>query len=301
MSDVSIFTLRNHPELLTDYVSLVEVAFGYGPYEAHRFEQDFYPLLAEFNWENCYGLVSREGECTATIAAYDRSLIYKGEEVVVTILGAIAVAPKCRGQGYFKQLIHSVMELKRPQTDLFLLWSDKEEMFQKFGLQRAFEQTIYFKNESLANVGMDISEKKLCDLTDDEWAMVQAAFDQKYGKINHLSRSHQNYWKHMRAMSSVKCGLMKTRAQSSHFIGYYFVGKGKDLPGIVHEWAASDEILARNYILSRYEIWDYPFKNGASMSDSATGTSFLALARAETAAGRALLQENLFIGGVDSL
>jgi len=295
------------PDLLGSYEALIEESFGYSAQEGYRFKDDFFPLLNVNNWENCYGLLNSGDECVATVAVYERNLVAQQlGEIKVVILGGIAVAKKVRGQGLFRRLMNDVREIKRKNADLFLLWSEKEEMFGRFGFSAMFSQQILFKKEKVA-VDFDqkflFEEKKLCDLNLDEWEIVKDAFSCKYERIAHLHRNDGAYWDYMKSMKSVTCGLLKEKSMSGEIIGYYFMGKGKDLPGIVHEWALVSEKIhligqAKEEILQRYEIWDYPFFN---VNKDEGVNSYSVLGKWVNQEMKWKQIENVFIGGVDSL
>ena len=305
MSEFVFFNLQESSQLLLGYIALVEKEFGYIEGEGFHFEDDFYPLLDKENARNAFGYYEKSNdEIVATIACYERKVWIPDSKkyLNVLIMGAMTVREAEQGKGIFRSLMKRVLKEKK-DSDLYLLWSEKEELFAKFGFERMFEQFIVPRIEDDRRTGKAISqswvleEKFAKDWDKETWSSIRDAFQKRYKNIIILGR--EMYWSKIEKMPSVNVGVIK---DGRNFMGYFFCGKGKDLPNIVHEWGFADEQYEAEIlklINQRYTIWDYPFLCYKNLVHARS--SFAALGMIENKDILKILPSSLFVGGVDSL
>ena len=123
-----ITTLKEHPEHYSQTIALIEKAFGY-PQE-HKFDVDFYPLMAKDNHSNCYILLE-DNTVVGHIGRLTKNLSINTKEYPINMYGGIAISKGQRGQGLFSKLFNHVLQ-SSPQTPLNILWSDQVELYNKF-------------------------------------------------------------------------------------------------------------------------------------------------------------------------
>ncbi len=305
MGEFIFFNLQESSKLLAGYITLVEKEFGYSEGEGFYFEDDFYPLLEKENSRNAFGYYEKSNEkIIATIACYERKLWIPGLKkfLNVLIMGAMTVRGTEQGKGIFRSLMERVL-IEKKEFDLYLLWSEKEELFAKFGFKKMFKQTIVPKvgddlpADKVKNQGWILEERFAKDWDKETWSLIRGAFQKRYKNNFFLDR--EMYWNKIEKMPSVNVGILK---DGKNFIGYYFCGKGKDLPGIVHEWGFADEQYETEIlklINQQYTIWDYPFLCYKNLVHAYP--SFAALGMIKNKDILKILPTELFIGGVDSL
>jgi predicted N-acetyltransferase YhbS len=124
---MTITNLKSSPPLLASTLSLIEKAFQYE--KGHHFDVDFAPLMDESNHENCFVKLNTEGNVIAHIGFCKRTL--GGHPI--GMLGGIAVDERYRGEGYFQELMQEIISEHRGNVAFFLLWSDQEKLYKKFG------------------------------------------------------------------------------------------------------------------------------------------------------------------------
>lgn len=295
---VEFFTLKENPARRESYIKVIEESFEYTSESSTRLCDDFYPLFAEENASHCYGLWDPAAqEVVATTAAFKRSI---SKKLVATILGGIVVNPKRRGQGHLRYLLEKIFLRQDASTDAYMLWSEKEELFAKFGFVPAFEQMIIPKQEggAVLPLGWEVAECRLNQISPSLWPQIQQAFMQRYGSVPHMDRAQ--YWDCIKGMTSVIGGILTCNGE---FAGYYFRNKGKDLPGIVHEWSLQQDFSSKEHIevflshlTNQFSIWDYPDSN----LNLPYHRSILGLVKVVRPSWTEQLQ-SLFVGGVDSL
>ena len=224
--------LKNDPNRLTDCIKLIENSFKYS--EEHSFSRDFNLLVDKSNHHNCY-FVEENDQVLATVFTLPRVLAFnKSNSLPVLFIGGISVSPDCQGQGIFRSLFETVLSLNS-DFGLYLLWSDLSSLYEKFDFYEfgLIEEVIGTSEVSeLNNLSLEdfnnLKSKyeqlnKSCILpkrTDSEWELL---WNNK--SINKLCDSHRNV---------------------------YFLDKGMDLQGIIHE-----SYLHADKNLTSFPLWKF--------------------------------------------
>jgi predicted acetyltransferase len=136
-----IISLNEEPSFYEATLKLIERSFQYK--KPNSFETDFYPLINKENHQNCFIMVDENENVLAHIGVKKKFLTLKGEKFPIAMLGGIAVDEKFRGEGHFQTLMNDVLAEKRSDVTFFLLWSDMEKLYNKFGFHLCGKQVEY--------------------------------------------------------------------------------------------------------------------------------------------------------------
>jgi len=207
-----IFPLKDKPSCFKKTIDLIERCFNYQ--KPNSFEIDFAPLIDKSNHANCFILVDENENVLAHVGVKECLI----NNHPVCMLGAIAVDENNRGKGLFQELFQFVMAEKRDECAFFILWSDQENLYRRYGfylcgMQFELEQTTgekKFKNGSFADIKANFSSFKNLYMTPErDWSLVE------------------------------KISSAQIFANEE---GYFVLGKGQDLTGIIHEYGCRGEI-----------------------------------------------------------
>lgn len=132
--------LEKSPQYIEQTKVLIESSFGYS--SNHSFAVDFYPLFNPSNFKHCHILIDNN-QVIAHIGIKQR--ILKGHKL--TMYGGIAISEKYRGKGIFKDFFNSIVTMYS-NCALHLLWSDKLDLYKKFGFHPAGELHQYTKEKT---------------------------------------------------------------------------------------------------------------------------------------------------------
>lgn len=226
----AIKTLKQVPHLKEKTLQLIENSFGYTT--PHAFAVDFAPLIDESNLQNCFILESEEEKVIAHIGVREVSLNINEHEHRVAMLGGIAVNENERGKGYYQQMMSYILADKRDEVAFFLLWSDQEELYKKFGFHLCGQQyELTQKGE-----GSGFEKTKYHLLAQKEKEDIHSLYLNSFC-TNYLSVSRDTKnWEILNHLSSADLYI---RRKGKKISDYFFMNKGQDLTGIIYEYASS--------------------------------------------------------------
>ncbi|MFP5457387.1 MAG: GNAT family N-acetyltransferase [Bacteriovoracia bacterium] len=212
------------PEFADQANSLVEEAFAYQ--KNFKFSVDFAPLSGPRNYKNRHILIDRDtSRVVAHIGTRLRNFVWEGEVIPVAMIGGIAVASSERGQGLFKLLFEKVLSSLHSQCALYVLWSDKHEMYQKWHFYLAGQQWCY--RSTLAE--KDARSTRLSALSQSEVQELAQIYRQQINQQYFSPLRDESDWEDLKDIESAELLLVDG--------GYAFRGKGMDLQGILHDSA----------------------------------------------------------------
>lgn len=171
------------------------------------------------------GIFGNDGQLLSHVGARRwKYLGHHGQTFTVSTLGAIATDPSARGRGFASQLIRAAIQESEKQKDAFvLLWGGEHEFYSQFGFDLAGTQYL-----------VDLSLLKTSAPNTTTPDAVRSGFDERIF-IELMSRrvgpeflAADAEW--VRAHQTVR---WFTIDEPFAFVG---VGRGQDLPGIVHEY-----------------------------------------------------------------
>jgi predicted N-acetyltransferase YhbS len=251
----TISTLAEYPEYFDDVMRLIEDEFHYS--EPYSFATDFAQLVNPANFENCFIVIQQD---TSTVVAHlgvlPRIMIKKSTEIPVIMIGGIVTSKPHRGKNLFRELMNHACELYKEKAALAFLWSELNDIYEKFYFYRAggIIETgkSVITNDKTPEGFLKTKFNKLSNKEFDEIKNLYLNFNEKY--FFTLKRNAQN-WSLIHEMSSVDL-FIKKNLNENCIESYFCYGKGKDLTCIIHEIGTS----ADNYnelinSLAPFKLW----------------------------------------------
>ena len=240
---MTITTLKVAPHLLAPTLNLIETAFKYK--KPQSFAVDFAPLLSESNLENSFIVINENEKVLAHISVCLRRIL----GMPVAMLGGIAVDEAHRGEGHFNSLILDVMSEYKSEVAFFMLWSDQEKLYNKYGFhlcgnQIEINQTSGFK---------DFHCTKLKDLSDNQIQEIHQLYSESFCKIYTSIDRTANDW---RELMRIHSSNLYIREEHGKIQEYFFMDKGQDLEGIIFEYGTKHDFKAFIQKISTYgRVW----------------------------------------------
>lgn len=212
------------PELADQANSLIEAAFAYQ--KNFKFSVDFAPLAGpQHNHQRHILIDPTSSAVVAHVGTRLKSFVWQGETIPVVMLGGIAVAESERGQGLFQLLFERVLSTLHSQCALFILWSDKHELYRKWHFHLAGKQWCY----RTTTAEKPHSIERLKDLSTTEREKLATLYRQQVNQHFFSPLRDESDWNDLADITSAELIRMKE--------GYAFRGKGMDLQGILHDFA----------------------------------------------------------------
>ena len=223
MDSTIISTLALAPDREKETLSLIEKCFEYSP--ENSFAIDFYPLMKKSNHQNCFILIEENKVC-AHIACQERSFEINGEQFKVLFLGGICVDPSTQGKGLFRK-IYEFVEDQFKDMALMFLWSDKLDLYEKFGYYPVFSQYQY---KQTGNNNSSYSQISFKDLSTSELNQIKSL----YNNNNEIRTARTDEdWDNIAQITSAKLFIKKN---AEGIENYFIKDKGQDLQEIIHEY-----------------------------------------------------------------
>ncbi len=226
-------TLKESPSLLDETLKLIEKSFLYK--EPFSFKTDFAPLMDPSNHHNCFIYTDENGKVIAHIGMKDKILRVNGHDHAICLLGGIAVDEERRGEGLFRSLMEDVISEKRSDCAFFLLWSDQEKLYNKFGFTLCGPQYEYLKTGT-----KQTHEKTTYEaLSPQDKGGIQYLYGKSFA-TNFLSpvRTAAD-WEMIAKTTSAD---LYVKRDKQRILSYFFMNKGQDLTGIIYEFGYMEEI-----------------------------------------------------------
>lgn len=229
-----IINLKQNPKLLDPTLKLIEKSFHYK--SPHAFATDFAPLVDESNHHNCFVLESEEGKVIAHIGVREVNLHINGHDYPFAMLGGIAVDESERGQGHFQTLLTDVLAEKRDEVAFFILWSDQEKLYRKFGFHLCGSQ---FEYDQVPSKKDTFQQTKYHLLSNSQQNEIQILYQQSYEKQFLTLARNKSDWEILSKVSSADLFIKEEQGQISD---YFFRGKGQDLENIIYEYGSKTSL-----------------------------------------------------------
>ncbi len=240
---MKITTLKAAPHLFEATISLIERSFEYE--KPHSFKEDFAPLVDESNFANCFIMVDENEEVVAHIGVCERKILGFN----IAMLGGIAVDEARRGEGFFQELMQDVLAEKRSDVAFFILWSDQEKLYKKYGFylcgtQIEIPETVQEKNFRLT---------KLKDLNLEERKQLHHIYEKSFGSLYTTVERRPSDWQLLTKITSADLYLEEDQGK---IISYFFMNKGMDLSGVIFEYGTLNNIKDLISMMSAYgKVW----------------------------------------------
>jgi hypothetical protein len=165
----------------------------------------------------------------------DKILSVNGKELAICLLGGIAVDEERRGEGLFRSLMEDVLSEKRSDCAFFLLWSDQEKLYKKFGFTLCGSQYEYSKSEGVAH----FEKTKYSSLSSKDKETIRELFTKSFSRTYLTPQRSNEDWAMIEKTVSADLYIKRDNGMIST---YFFMNKGQDLTGIIYEYGYQDEI-----------------------------------------------------------
>ncbi|MFT6068876.1 MAG: putative GNAT family N-acyltransferase [Bacteriovoracaceae bacterium] len=241
--------LREKPNYFEDLMKLIESGFSYE--EQYSYKEDFFLLIEESNWENLHLLISDKDEIVAHVGT---RLLKLNNDTPVLFIGGIVVNPTYKGRGHFKELFSKVINIYKDRVAFMVLWSDLDGLYKKFNFHEAGEIVQTGANniseENLNKIGYKHSDlSKFIDSGE-----LESCYKQPLSKETLLIKRDKEHWK---KIAHIKSSRFFTYLKDNKLVSYLFLGKGMDMPSVIHEIGFSNLIDQEKILpeLYPYKLW----------------------------------------------
>lgn len=246
MTNLTITTLQKNPELLQQTLNLIEKSFQYGA--SSTFATDFYSLINKNNHHHCY-LLLKDGKLIGHIGLKKKIFIHESYETPIAFLGGISILESERGKGFFQYMMSEILKLHHQEFSMFMLWSDKAELYEKFGFHLSIGQiAVTGKGDRKHFI-----KTKYHSLNNDEKEQIQNLYNESILKNYFSIKREKSDWEEIEHITSTDLFLKK---DGKKILAYCFKNKGKDLTGISHELAVATDKDLKDFIESTdFTFW----------------------------------------------
>jgi len=242
----NIFPLSEKPSLFEDTLKLIEKSFHYKA--PNSFQIDFAPLMDVSNHKNCFIMIDENEKVIAHVEAKEPFLTLDNVKYPIILLGGIAVDESRRGEGHFQTLFQDVLAEKRSDTTFFLLWSDQENLYNKFGFHLCGTQIEIEKEKKIS----PFLKTTFANLKDKEKIEIKDLYKSFAKTYLTIERSDAD-WKLIEQMTSAD---LFVRKENNIIHDYYFMNKGQDLPGVIYEYGTLNDLTLLVQEISSYgKVW----------------------------------------------
>ena len=243
----NIFPLSEKPSLFEDTLKLIEKSFHY--MAPNSFQIDFAPLMDKSNHANCFIMIDENEKVMAHVGAKEHFLTLNNVKYPIILLGGIAVDESRRGEGHFQTLFQDVLAEKRSDTTFFLLWSDQEKLYSKFGFHLCGTQIEIEKEKKIS----PFLKTTFSNLNDNEKRNIKDLYNTSFAKTYLTIERSDADWKLIEQMTSADLFIRK---ENNIIHDYYFMNKGQDLPGIIYEYGGLKDLTLLVQEISSYgKVW----------------------------------------------
>jgi predicted N-acetyltransferase YhbS len=240
---MTITTLKAAPHLLASTLDLIETAFKYE--KPQSFAVDFAPLVSENNLGNSFIVINENEKVLAHISVCIRRIL----GIPVAMLGGIAVDEAHRGEGHFNSLIIDLMSEYKSEVAFFMLWSDQEKLYNKYGFHLCGNQIEL----NQTNGPKEFKRTKLKDLSEQKFQEIQVLYKESFCKIYTSIERTAADWKELIKIHSANLYI---REENNKIQEYFFIDKGQDLEGIIFEYGTKHDIKGFIQKISAYgKVW----------------------------------------------
>ena len=236
MNNLICTTLAQEPSLYKDVIALIEKSFGYPANQ--KFEIDFYPLICQANWSNNIILVNHSKQLLGHIGVNLRELGTQNFNTPVALLGGIAIDPAYRGAGHLNQLFNYVINKYLSQVSCFLLWSNLDQLYQKFSFHQ-FGGMIQTGTHQLPAQFSEIKKCRWSQITAEQFEQCKSLYNSSLRKDYTTFARNDEDWERIRKISSTDLYFKENERQEMLY--YFCANKGFDLNDVIHEIAYQKE------------------------------------------------------------
>ncbi|MBT3981294.1 MAG: GNAT family N-acetyltransferase [Bacteriovoracaceae bacterium] len=254
----TITTLLHRPELVEDALSLIEKSFHYT--DKYSYKIDFLPLVHKSNLHNCQILI-KDDKLIGHIGFLPKKMIFKEKSYPIIFLGGIALDEEYRGRGLFKVFFQNVLEKYHSKFGLFFLWSDLFDMYEKFDFHLSFgqmESLGIWQNIEEEAYRLGFRKHSLKKLDEKNKDILKGIYHKHSDHLFTIDRDEKD-WELIESITSTDLFIKKD--PEGDLRDYFFLGKGQDLDGIIHEVGSVDNESDLIKTLENAKVWHHETSN----------------------------------------
>ncbi len=218
--------LKAAPHLVKPTLELIERSFLYE--KPNSFATDFAPLMSENNHHNCFIMIDEKENVVAHIGVCERKIL----GIPVAMLGGIVVDEVHRGEGHFQELMQDVLAEKKSDVAFFMLWSDQETLYKKYGFHLCGTQIEITKSGKPSA----FTKTKLNKLSPEHFQQIQKLYSKSFSVLYTSIERTAFEWQDLLKIDSSDLYI---REDGKQITDYFFINKGQDLTDIIFEYGTS--------------------------------------------------------------
>ncbi len=248
--DIEYTTLYERPEYFNQVIKLIENEFGYT--EKHSLKIDFAPLFKKENFKNLH-IALYNDELVGHVGAKSKTIGPMSNNVPACLFGGLTISKKYQGKGHFRNFFEYVMDLYEEDHAIFLLWSDKIDLYRKFDFVElgVIIQTPGIEEKSFSH--KSFKKDKLKNLSEQQFNQIKEIYKKEFeDKLVTILRSNED-WEDIKNISSID---LHYQEENDVITSYILEGKGHDLQNTCHEVCISNKELLSE-IANENKIWLY--------------------------------------------
>ena len=250
---LQVCTLESRPELYNEVVDLIEKSLNYS--SDNNYEIDFLPLMDVANQKHIH-IFHEQDTIFGVIGCYPTHLEHESHQVPVVFIGGICIDEQFRGKGLFKIFFEHILNLYQEQCALFFLWSDLHELYSKFNFVPAVTQ--YESLGSWSKLRQEINNYGFQQIFPERdhdlhlWKQIPALWENTTKNWWRIGRDENKWIQILRMHSCHKFVRLNSDGQVQD---YFFVNKGEDLDGVIHEIGSIYPLQHLQAELSIGRVW----------------------------------------------
>ncbi|MCB9228176.1 MAG: GNAT family N-acetyltransferase [Deltaproteobacteria bacterium] len=170
---------------------------------------------------------------------WPRSLICRdsGSRIPVALVGNVATSPEARGRGIMRNLMNFLWDQAVLQKlTALILWSDLHQFYEKLGFSmEGRELRITYVPGSItlpASPGRQLRHHPTEEISP---SFLSRLLEVRYQTGVSIERSLREFGELLRIPDT---HLLSLSAEGGDLLAYVILGKGYDMPGVIHEWGA---------------------------------------------------------------
>jgi len=246
-------TIQKMPSILLEQRNaLLQEALRPG-FQDYSIESE-YPIIlkpGKDNFSYCTvapGKNHRDQELLAHANLWPRTLIChdSGKSVKVGLVGNVATKRSSRGQGLMNRLLQFLWDhAKNQDLKALILWSDLTSFYQKMGFkQKGTELRLFLYRDDLKNVPDESHIVSVIPASSLSLRNLDTLLKLRFQTPASLHRSAGEF----KTLLSIPDTMLLIQGSLSSLFGYCILGKGFDMPGVIHEWGAFHPEIILNII-----------------------------------------------------
>lgn len=251
-------TLSENPDYYDQLKLLIEKSFNY--HHSQDVTVDFHPLYQKNNWNNLHLLLdSNSNRLIGHIGLLPKRLSLKNKQYKGCFIGGVCIHPEYQGEKLFTPFFENILQQSSHLYSLFFLWSDLSDLYEKLDFFECGHQ-VQFGDSQLGPLPQNFVNNPWPTQSKNLLNQMNYIYNTHCGAQNllHPKRSSVE-WITLEKIHSTRLYLYVPSGDISrpnNVKGFFFVDKGMDLTGIIHDYACLPEHQEEFFkTLHSYKVW----------------------------------------------